>query len=329
MVVLVDTTGLPLAERAEAFDSALNSAVFPSRVELDCDVEEPYARVELWVLGAGVDVVQATSNGHRMSRTYAQIRAAAPERLSLAMPSMGAIDVEQGIRSYHSLHSVYPMDATSPFRATFTASDSKPSLSMCAQVDLKSLGMPVDVVRAALPRLPASPVYGLFRSHLAGLASVAASIEDTPAAMLLGSATSELARALLASAAADDQRARDSLAAVLFARIDAYIERNLTDVGLVPDRIALEHSISVRYLYRLFAERGISLEQRIISGRLELARRELTHLTGTRRSIEAIAHRAGFTHAQHFSRRFREAFGMPPREWQRIHTSTMARDRAS
>lgn len=197
-------------------------------------------------------------------------------------------------------------------------------MAVCAQLDLTTLGLPVDIVRAAAPRLKQSPLYPLFQSHLRGLAGAAASVEDTPAAALLGSATSELARALLSSAAPDDRWVKEGLSAVLWTRIDAYIQENLGDHGLDARQVAARHSISLRYLYRLFTERGASLEQEIIRRRLELARRELAYPTRVNRTIESIAFHAGFSHPQHFSRRFRQAYGVTPSEWRRIHSEARA-----
>ena len=284
MAVLLDTASLPINERYDAFDAALNSAVFPSHVELLPGKDgQPNARMELWQLGRGVDVVRTVTTGHVMRRTNVQIRKAAPERLSLAMVSRGAIAVEQGARRYESRHTVQAIEAMSPYHARFSSDGLQQSTAMCTQLDLDRLGLRVDVVRAALPNIADSPLYELFRRHLAGLVPAAKAVEDTPAAALLGSATSELVRALLASAAPDSRWAQQSIAAMLVAQIDAYIETNLDIRGLTADRIAAAHNISVRYLYRLFAGRERTLEQQIIHVRLEHARKELTY---TRVEIE-------------------------------------------
>jgi AraC-like DNA-binding protein len=75
----------------------------------------------------------------------------------------------------------------------------------------------------------------------------------------------------------------------------------------------------VRYLYTLFARRGQSLEQQILRERLEYARVQLTQAALNGRSIQSIAYGCGFAHAQHFSRRFRETFGVTPRQWRELH----------
>ena len=62
-------------------------------------------------------------------------------------------------------------------------------------------GVSVDVVRAAVPALPRSPVYDLVRSHLAGLFAATRDL-GAPTRLLTGQATTALVRALLTTAAA-------------------------------------------------------------------------------------------------------------------------------
>lgn len=325
MPVVLDTGQFPAGERAEAFSSALNAATFPAHADLHLDVPEPSARIQQWALGPGIDVVHAVTTGHTLRRTARQIRGGSVDQLSLALTLSGSLAATQGDRQYTS-GNICSIESLTPYEGTFHPADRDLNVSLCAQLNLTTLGLPVDIVRAAAPRLKQSPLYPLFQSHLRGLASAAASVEGTPAAALLGSATSELARALLSSATPDDRWVTEGLSAVLWTRIDAYIQENLGDHGLDARQIAAHHSISLRYLYRLSAERGVSLEQEIIRRRLEHARRELASPTRVNRAIESIAFQAGFSHPQHFSRRFRQAYGVTPSEWRRIHSQARARD---
>ncbi|MFQ6327482.1 helix-turn-helix domain-containing protein [Nocardia sp. CWNU-33] len=60
-----------------------------------------------------------------------------------------------------------------------------------------------------------------------------------------------------------------------------------------------------------------SLEQWIISQRLDQVPAELARADSRHRSIAMVARRWGFRDPSHFARRFRAAFGMSPREWRR------------
>ncbi|MGJ6963124.1 helix-turn-helix domain-containing protein [Streptosporangium sp. G11] len=98
-------------------------------------------------------------------------------------------------------------------------------------------------------------------------------------------------------------------------RVLAYIRAHLADPDLTPARIAAVHNISLRSLYRLCEEGGLSLEQWIIRRRLDGARRDLTAPEHAHRTIDAIARAWGFTSPAHFTRRFRHAYGTAPRAW--------------
>jgi AraC-like DNA-binding protein len=73
--------------------------------------------------------------------------------------------------------------------------------------------------------------------------------------------------------------------------------------------------ISVRQVYKLWEAEPRPLGQWILERRLDAARHELTSPRGRSQTIAAIARRWGFADSTHFSRRFRQAYGMSPREW--------------
>ncbi|MGY2060394.1 helix-turn-helix transcriptional regulator, partial [Nocardia gipuzkoensis] len=105
-------------------------------------------------------------------------------------------------------------------------------------------------------------------------------------------------------------------AEVLMAQIRSYIRRHATDCNLTPGSIARAHCISVRRLYQLCSSSNFSLQQAIIQERLQQARHALIEPRFQRQNIAMVANMCGFRDPSHFSRRFRAAFGMTPREWQ-------------
>jgi AraC-like DNA-binding protein len=185
-------------------------------------------------------------------------------------------------------------------------------------VDFDQLSLSADVIRQAAPHIRSSPLYDLVRSHIAGLEQIAGSLSG-PAQAMTGTATAELVRAMIASATQDEHLYREAMADSLSTRITLYLQRHLTDPDLTPARIARDHNISVRHLYNTWAEGDLSLAQWIMAQRLEVARRELVKPGARAKTIAAIARRCGFTDATHFSRRFREAYGMSPREWRQLN----------
>ncbi|MEV5904908.1 helix-turn-helix transcriptional regulator [Streptomyces sp. NPDC052127] len=98
-------------------------------------------------------------------------------------------------------------------------------------------------------------------------------------------------------------------------RVLEYVELHLTDPDLSPEVIAGAHHISVRYLHKLFKDEGTTVGRWILRRRLEECRRDLMRYGRGGRTIAAVAARWGFLSATHFSRVFRSAYGMSPREW--------------
>jgi AraC-like DNA-binding protein len=100
-------------------------------------------------------------------------------------------------------------------------------------------------------------------------------------------------------------------------RVLDHARHHVEDRHLSPRQIAHALNMSERHLYTLCRKADISLEQWIIQRRLELARSRLATPVGKARTIAAIAHSCGFTDPAHFSRRFRQTYGVTPRQWQR------------
>ncbi|MFC9333993.1 MULTISPECIES: helix-turn-helix domain-containing protein [Arthrobacter] len=96
-----------------------------------------------------------------------------------------------------------------------------------------------------------------------------------------------------------------------------YIEANLADPQLSPASIAAAHFISTRHLHNVFHESGSTVASWIRSRRLERVRRDLRDPLHSGTSVGAVAARWGFLDAAHFSRTFREAFGVSPSDWRR------------
>nr|WSX77059.1 AraC family transcriptional regulator [Streptomyces sp. NBC_00899] len=124
--------------------------------------------------------------------------------------------------------------------------------------------------------------------------------------------TAWLARELDCEAAAPDHaRQRATVES-----IRAFIRRNLHDPDLSPPVIAAAHHLSVSYLHRLFAQQshGETVAAWIRAQRLERARRDLADPALRTMPIHMVAVRWGIPSASDFSRSFRAAYGLSPRE---------------
>ena len=106
--------------------------------------------------------------------------------------------------------------------------------------------------------LASSPVYALVQGHMAGLCRRADELASSASAGTIGDATLELVRAMISSAGRDDAHSDSVMNETLYTRIVAFIQQNLTDPGLSPERIARQHHISVRQLYKLWGHNELS-----------------------------------------------------------------------
>jgi AraC family transcriptional regulator, positive regulator of tynA and feaB len=99
----------------------------------------------------------------------------------------------------------------------------------------------------------------------------------------------------------------------LHARAQAYILQNLRDPALDVGQVAGAFHCSKRYLHKVFANRPTTISESIWKPRLEGCRADLQNPVMAGRSMTDIAFSWGFNNYTHFSRKFKEAFGMPPR----------------
>ncbi|MEU2094853.1 helix-turn-helix domain-containing protein [Streptomyces globisporus] len=134
---------------------------------------------------------------------------------------------------------------------------------------------------------------------------------------LLGGSVAGLAGALFA------ERIRSAAAAsgvgrqTLMVHVQAFIRDNIAVPELSPVTVAQQHNVSLRYLQKIFNEHNTSparwiRDERLARCRCELADPGLAHL-----SIAAIGERSGFYGASHFSRLFRDRYGVTPREYRK------------
>jgi AraC-type DNA-binding domain-containing proteins len=98
-------------------------------------------------------------------------------------------------------------------------------------------------------------------------------------------------------------------------RIRTYILRNLRDPDLSIDRIAAALRCSKRNLHKAFSNDGATISDTIWRLRLEHCRRDLVSPACAWKSITEIAFSWGFSSATHFSKAFKDAYGMSPKAY--------------
>jgi hypothetical protein len=191
-MLLLDTADLPVQDRVEALRADLDQTSVPGRIEhLGPDGA---ARARRWTFGpatlltidsTGFRLVRSPNHVHRQNPTV-MVKARLIGRLSQAGADQPSIAGELTVS-----------DLTAPYVFSWTGGGG----SWAFQVPFDQLGLSADVVRAAGPRLRVSPLYEPVRDHLVRLVGLADVMAADPGVAALGTATTELVRALLLSAA--------------------------------------------------------------------------------------------------------------------------------
>ena len=250
-------------------------------------------------------------------RTRTHIRRHDPEDYYLFVVRRGHLALEQNrITSWFGAGDMGLYSTSRPLRTELRGAGREVRVEMI-RLPRTLLALPFDTVdgllaerlshRAGAGALLADFLSGLLKraqecgpAELAGLASVAADLSVT-----------FLAGRLDAEGAVPPESRRQAL----LARIDAFIERNLGDADLRPVAIAAHHHISVRTLHELFRARPETVAAAIRRRRLERCQADLTDPRLRHRAIGEIALGWGFRHPADFSRAFRTAYGMSPRDF--------------
>jgi AraC-like DNA-binding protein len=301
---------LPPAERLTRFDDFLLHSDHPMRVT-DTDPANFRATARALDLGS-VNVVELTCSPSLVRRTARLVRQGDPELYSVVFPRRGTLAVSQGGREALLGERDFALcDSAQPFSVRIAGPGA------------------VSLVRAHVPRallpLPARQTGQLLATRLPGREGVGALLTQFLDAVVAGPAgdVSRLSTAgldLLAATLAHhldagDRLPDDSRRRALLLRIEAFIEAHLPEPDLSPRDIATAHHISVSYLHRLFRNRDTTVTALIRHQRLERARGHLADPRLRDEPLHRIATRCGFKDHSAFTRAFRAAYGIPPRDF--------------
>ena len=101
-----------------------------------------------------------------------------------------------------------------------------------------------------------------------------------------------------------------------FQKIIALIDASIQSEHLRPEWLASETGMSVRSLYRLFADQGLVVAQYIKNRRLDLCAQALQNVHDDEK-LAGIGYRWGFSDHSHFSTAFKQRFGVTPGEYRK------------
>ena len=109
--------------------------------------------------------------------------------------------------------------------------------------------------------------------------------------------------------------------------IKSDIVKALGDLEMSTESIALRHSISPRYVRKLFEQDGTSFSAFVLAERLAKAQRMLLEQRFSHLNIAQIAHESGFGDISYFNRAFRRHFGSRPSDFREAAKSVWREQR--
>ncbi|MEV6808095.1 helix-turn-helix domain-containing protein [Streptomyces sp. NPDC051132] len=224
-----------------------------------------------------------------------------------------------------------PGDTFGP-RDLHLVDSSQPYDLRCADAEAApQRGVAVDFPKALLP-VPPRQVRELLGRALSGRQGMGAVLADFLGSLerqadtlrprdaaRLGTAVLDLVSVFLASAS--DMEAAlppETREQALVRRVEAFIRQRLHDPDLTPPVIAAAHHVSLSQLHRVFRQwssQGTTVAAHIRAARLAGARADLADPAHRATPVQDIAARWGFARPSDFSRAFRAAHGVPPREY--------------
>ena len=240
-----------------------------------------------------------------------------PEGISFAVRPSGTWSLTQGGVTRGSARGdvLGVVDVTRAMRVESDADTELLQLFLSAD----QLGLSVDAIRAAAAAIERSPLQSLVAAHVVHLSRIELDGLGTRARESLGAATVDLVRALLVAAVRPDEQVGTEMGADrLRTSVQRYIRERLRDPDLTPATIAAAHAVSLRHLYNIWGTDGETLSRWIVLQRLAAVRESLADPRSAHRSISAIAREWCLGNPTYLSRRFREEYGLTPREWRRL-----------
>lgn len=135
---------------------------------------------------------------------------------------------------------------------------------------------------------------------------------DEDVSARLGEQLMDILAMSLQTGAGDLPMSEGAVSSARLRSVKAWIEANLLDPDLSPERIATANGMSLRSLHLLFRQSETSVSTWVRNRRLQRAYDSL--LKGDARSITLLAYEHGFNSSSHFATTFRNRFGLTPRE---------------
>lgn len=318
---IVDLKRYPPAARPSVWRRAATELIHPMRIHTE-DNEPFYGRITRRTV-CGLGTIWVRGRASRVERTPQEIDLDLPGYLHLTYIVDGGVLLEQGDHgsrlgagdfAWYQGNAPYRIEAHAPFELVhFLVSERYDKLFR------ESIGETTSMVCRD------TPLYGMLEAFMLGLSR----IDPLPERSSNGSLELPLMQ-IIATLKNVDAPARDTNEEInpganVLDCAKTYIANHLREPNLNSQRIADACHVSVRYLYKIFAADGISINEYVRNERLEAIMRDLHDPEANYKSFRELSVNWGFVSAAHFSRVFKDKYGRPPAEF-RVRSKQGLRD---
>ena len=320
MAIILDTESVPPNRRLAVWQDIVCD-VF---VQLDCKTDiggDFRGSVTTSMLGP-VSCTRVDSCRQRVFRTPSRIAKANEDYVLISLGTQGYGGVVQDGREAVSHPGEYVMhDTTRPYELSFDAEFSQTIFQVPRTLLQQRIGS-----LAPLTATTFGAQHPLERLAFSFLINVSRVVDDLDAETAVR--VSDQALDLLAMALGErlrDKKPRPSAhRSALLYRLKAHIETHLRNPHLALAGTAAALGMSERYVNHLMAEEDTSFRRYVLARRLERCKRDLSDPAQAHRHVSEIAFAWGFNDLAHFSRAFKERFGLAPRDWRLADPSRQA-----
>ncbi|MET7425527.1 helix-turn-helix domain-containing protein [Dactylosporangium sp. NPDC005555] len=314
----VDLSPLPPAERFDHWADLVAKEIAPNQIS------STHAHdFDVWMRMSSLGALTLTTlrfPSLTTRRTAKLIRRSDPQQYHLALLTSGSGTVEQD-RSESAIQPGHFTLLTSsrPYEAShgIQAVAPEPVASIVVVIPHSQLPIPHDKVSRlfGMPLPSAGGMGILLARHLRQISAHPEQYDTSDAPLLAGIALNLITAMLAQQLNVAGSLSRNVQQVVLRTRIDAFIDANLDRPDLGPQMVAAAHNVSMTTLKRLFLAGEAPVAEVIRTRRLQRCQKDLADPALRDRPVHAIASRWGFRSVAHFSRIFREKYGVSPSEY--------------
>lgn len=305
---------VPAGKRFEYFQNFVEEYYVP--VDVQCDTPERFNSWRKHVSLGQVDAGSSLLGEMRVTRTSEHISQSSDDRIKLIVPVSGAIAVTQdGNEAIVSPGEFYLTDPLRPSQEriiqdlefNFVLLPRNEIVSHVADIEnLTATGFPGDM-----------PFGKLAMEYLRSLSNVLDEMHEHSGASA-GAVAVDLFRMALWERTDRIRTNTTTYRRARFEQAKAFIDMHLTDTDLSLSKVAAAMGVSTRYVCELLAEGGMRYRDYVLERRLAGCERDLTNPLLANHSISDICFRWAFNSGAHFSRSFRNVYGMSPREYRAL-----------